>query len=69
MEHKLKILAKRVDELIEAVRLLRRDNLRLREQEKQLNDERDRLKAKNQEARERLDSIIKRLKQQGGEGL
>jgi uncharacterized protein (TIGR02449 family) len=69
VQTKLQILASRIDELIETVRLLRRDNQRLREREAQLSEEAQRLRAKNQEARERLDSIITRLKQHGGEGV
>ena len=68
MEQKLEILSERVDELIETVRMLRRDNTDLKRKEKELKQERERLKTKNLEARERLDSIISRLRQQGGEG-
>lgn len=67
LEQKLDILADRVDELIETVRLLRRDNLELKERERRLNEEKERLKNKNLEAKNRLETIIARLRQQGGE--
>ncbi len=67
MEPDLDILAERVDELIETVHRLRRDNQSLKEREQALNAERDRLKEKNLEAKQRLESIINRLRQSGGE--
>ncbi|KAA3624918.1 MAG: hypothetical protein DWQ08_09865 [Proteobacteria bacterium] len=67
LEQKLEILASRVDELIETVRALRRDNHKLKARETELNEEKERLKAKNLEAKDRLETIISRLRQQGGE--
>ncbi|MCZ7597704.1 MAG: TIGR02449 family protein [Gammaproteobacteria bacterium] len=67
MEQKLEVLARRLDELIDTVQRLQRDNVNLREKEKELAEERSRLKAKNAEAKKRLESIIGRLRQHGGE--
>ncbi len=67
LEQDLEILSERVDELIETVRRLRRDNSELKHREHALNQEKDRLKAKNLEAKQRLESIISRLRQHGGD--
>ncbi len=67
LEQKLEILADRVDELIETVRRLRRDNTDLKNRERELSQEKERLKAKNLEAKQRLESIITRLRQHGGD--
>lgn len=67
LEQDLEILSERVDELIETVRRLRRDNSELKSREQALNQEKDRLKAKNLEAKQRLESIISRLRQHGGD--
>jgi uncharacterized protein (TIGR02449 family) len=67
LDQNIEILAEKVDELIETVRRLKRDNLDLRDREKKLNEEKTQLEAKNREAKKRLGSIITRLRQLGGE--
>jgi len=67
LEQKIEALARRLDELIDTVQRLRRDNMDLKEKEKEFAEEKSRLKAKNAEAKKRLESIIGRLRQHGGE--
>ncbi len=67
LEQKLETLSNRIDELINTVRRLRHDNKALKEQEKMLGEEADRLREKNREAKQRLEVIIARLRQQGGD--
>ena len=67
LEQKIEALARRLDELIDTVQRLRRDTMDLKEKEKEFAEEKSRLKAKNAVAKKRLESIIGRLRQHGGE--
>ena len=61
-EQDLRALEVRVEELIRACTHLKDENKTLRAREQQLLNERDRLAAKNDQARERVEGMIGRLK-------
>ena len=58
----LKILESRIDELIEACQRLKSENTELRSEQDQLSVEHARLVEKTRIARERIESMIGRLK-------
>lgn len=63
MDHDdIKRLESRVDELIELVELLRKENQQLKSEHHNLNDRHTRLAEKTRVARERIESMIGRLK-------
>jgi cell division protein ZapB len=61
-EQDLRALEVRVEELIRACTHLKDENKTLRAREQQLQNERDRLVNKNDQARERVEDMIGRLK-------
>ena len=61
-EQDLRALEVRVEELIRACTHLKDENKTLRAREQQLQNERDRLASKNDQARERVEDMIGRLK-------
>lgn len=58
----LKVLERRIDELIEACQRLKSENQELRTEQDQLNMEHAKLIEKTRIARERIESMIGRLK-------
>jgi len=58
----IKKLEDRVDELINTVERLRSENKTLRDSQTHLATERDRLMAKSEQARSRVENMIERLK-------
>ncbi len=65
MNNRLETLSQRIDEMIVLVNRLRMENRRLRETNQGLESETGRLAEKSREAKQRLDSIIARLRQGG----
>ena len=61
-EQDLRALEVRVEELIRACTYLKDENKTLRAREQALSSERDRLAEKNDQARERVEGMISRLK-------
>lgn len=61
-EQEFKKLEYRVNELIKTVDSLKQENRALREQQQQMTVEHNRLAQNNEEARERVEGIIARLK-------
>lgn len=58
----IKILEKKVDDLISEIRRLKTENVALRSNQDSLMTERSQLQEKNKLARARLESIVQRLK-------
>ena len=58
----IKILEKKVDDLINEIRRLKTENVALRNNQDSLMTERSQLQEKNKLARARLESIVQRLK-------
>ncbi len=65
MNNRLEHLSERIDDMISLVRTLREENRQLRESGRLLEAENGRLAEKTREAKERVDSIIARLRQTG----